>query len=80
MTGWLPSIEDLYMDRIYRHIIKRRKAGMEEASQPMVMNAIEIFKERYGIKEPLDLFRMDSIITELKEANKTKKKTKKVSK
>ena len=47
---------------------------MEEASPDMVMNAIEIFKERYGIKTPLDLFRMDSIITELKEeARKTKK-------
>ena len=47
---------------------------MEEASQDMVMNAIEIFKDRYGIKEPLDLFRMDSIIAELKEAKKTKRK------
>ena len=46
---------------------------MEEASQDMVMNAIEIFKDRHGIKEPLDLFRMESIITELKEAKKTNK-------
>ena len=55
---------------------------MEEASPDMVMNAIEIFKERYGIKTPLDLFRMDSIITELKEeARKTKtKRIKKESK
>ena len=50
---------------------------MEDANPDMVMNAIEIFKERYGIKEPLDLFRMDSIITELKEAKKTKKKKEK---
>jgi len=53
---------------------------MEEASQDMVMNAIEIFKDRYGIKEPLDLFRMDEIIAELKEAKKTKRRKKKESK
>ncbi len=54
---------------------------MEETSQPMVLNAIEIFKERYGIKTPLDLFRMDEIIVELKaEANKKVKRTKKEKK
>ena len=47
---------------------------MEEASQDMVMNAIEIFKDRYGIKEPLDLFRMDEIIAELKQKQQKKKK------
>ena len=51
---------------------------MEEASQDIVMNAIEIFKERYGIKEPLDLFRMDDIIRELKQKQTTtKRRTKK---
>ncbi len=48
--------------------------SMEDASQTMVMEAIEIFKGRYGIKEPLDLFRMDDIIAELKEKAKTTKK------
>ena len=56
----------------------RRYIEMEEASPDMVMNAIEIFKERYGIKTPLTLFEMDSIITELKEEDKiTKTKRKK---
>jgi len=51
---------------------------MEDTDQPTVIRAIEIFKERYGIKEPLDLFRMDEIIAELKEeAKQTKKKRKK---
>lgn len=51
---------------------------MEEANQEMVLRAIEIFKDKYGIKEPLDLFRMDEIITELKkEAKTTKRKGKK---
>ena len=53
---------------------------MEEANQDIVMKAIEIFKDRYGIKEPLDLFRMDEIIAELKEAKKTKRRKKKESK
>ena len=49
---------------------------MEEASQDMVVKAIEIFKERHGIKTPLTLFEMDDIIRELKEANKNKAKKK----
>jgi hypothetical protein len=47
---------------------------MEEASQEIVIKAIEIFKERYGIKEPLDLFRMDDIIREVKEKTRRRKK------
>ena len=50
---------------------------MEEASQDMVVEAIEIFKFRYGIKAPLTLFEMDEIITELKKEQKGKKKSKK---
>ena len=53
---------------------------MEEASQDMVMNAIEIFKDRYGIKEPLDLFRMDEIIVELKQKLAKAKPQRKVAK
>ena len=49
---------------------------MEEANQDTILKAIEIFKERYGIKAPLTLFEMDDIILELKEANKNKAKKK----
>ena len=45
---------------------------MEDTDQATVLEGIRIFKERYGIKEPLDLFRFEEIITELKEAKKTK--------
>ena len=47
---------------------------MEDTNQEMVLEAIEIFKSRYGIKEPLDLFRMDEIIEELKQKQKQTKK------
>ena len=50
---------------------------METASQDMVIEAIEIFKDRYGIHEPLDLFRMDEIIEELKQKQKKTKRRKK---
>jgi hypothetical protein len=50
---------------------------MEEASQEIVMKAIEVFKSRYGIKEPLDLFRFDDIVRELKAEAKPKKRRKK---
>lgn len=49
---------------------------MEDTDQPTVIRAIEIFKERYGIKTPLTLFEMDEIITELKEEAKQTKTTK----
>ena len=48
---------------------------MEDTDQPTVIKAIEIFKERYGIKTPLTLFEMDEIITELKEEAKQTKST-----
>jgi len=75
MVGWVPDIIDMMIYAAGKHNKKRREAMMEEASQEIVVNAIEIFKDRYGIREPLDLFRMDTIITELKqEARKTKRK------
>ena len=49
---------------------------MEETDQPTVIRAIEIFKERYGIKAPLTLFEMDDIITELKEEKRNAKNKK----
>ena len=53
---------------------------MEEASEDMVLEAIEIFKEKYGIKTPLTLFEMDEIIEELKQKQQKKKKVKKEKK
>ena len=53
---------------------------MGETNHEELMEAIELFKRRYGIHEPLDLFRLDTIILELrteKAKNKTKKKGKK---
>lgn len=47
---------------------------MEEASQDMVQDAIKIFKEEYGIYEPLDLLRMEVIIEELKQEQKKVKR------
>ena len=49
---------------------------METASQDMVVEAIKMFKERYGITEPLDLFRMDEIIEELKQKQRKGKRKK----
>ena len=49
---------------------------MQDTSQEELMKAIELFKGRYGIKEPLDMFRLDAIILELR-TEKAKKKTKK---
>ena len=72
--SWIPNLLDIIMYKINGHIIKRREAGMEEASSDIIYNAIEIFKERYGIKTPLDLERMDKIIVELKEASKKPKR------
>ena len=39
---------------------------MEEVSSKMLFKAIEIFKEKYGILEPLNTEGIDKIIKELK--------------
>ena len=53
---------------------------MQDTTHEELMEAIELFKGRYGIKEPLDMFRLDTIILEIrtdKAKNKTNKKGKK---
>ena len=40
---------------------------MEEVSHKMLLEAIKIFKDREGIKTPLDGDKIDQIIRELKE-------------
>jgi hypothetical protein len=50
---------------------------MEEASQEIVIKAIEKFKNKYGIQEPLDLFRFEEIVRELKAEATTSKRRKK---
>ena len=37
------------------------------------MKAIEIFKGRFGIKTPLDMFKLDEIIVELRESSRKSK-------
>ena len=50
---------------------------MEDTDQDTVIKGIELFKQRYGIKEPLDLFRFDKILEELKQEHKKAKKKEK---
>ena len=48
---------------------------VEDTDPNTLYKAIEVFKSRYGIQEPLDSKRLDSIIVELKaEANKNKRR------
>lgn len=49
---------------------------MGDTNQAELMEAIEVFKYRYGIKEPLDMFRLDEIIEELRNKKETKEKKK----
>ncbi len=52
---------------------------MGETNHKELMEAIEVFKDTYGIKEPLDMLRLDSIIMDLR-IEKAKKKRKKENK
>ncbi len=52
---------------------------MQDTTHEELMEAIELFKGRYGIKEPLDMFRLDNIIMDLRIEN-AKKKLKKEKK
>ena len=47
---------------------------MQETNPQELMRAIEIFKKREGIKTPLDMFKLDEIIEELREEKKGSKK------
>ena len=48
---------------------------MGDTNPQELLKAIEVFKHKYGIYEPLDMFKLDDIIAELRtEATKTKKK------
>ncbi len=74
--SWIPDIIDLMVLAALKVNKERREAGMEETDANTVIRAIEIFKERYGIKAPLTLFEMDDIITELKEEKRNAKNKK----
>lgn len=47
---------------------------MIETNSGELMEAIQRFKQRYGVYEPLDNDRLDEIILEIKEEKKAKKK------
>lgn len=47
---------------------------MVDTNREELLEAIEKFKHRYGIYEPLDQERLDAIILEIKEDKKSKKK------
>ena len=46
---------------------------MKDTSPQELMKAMEIFKEREGIKTPLDMFKLDKIIEELRAKKKESK-------
>ena len=46
---------------------------MNETNPDELMKAIEIFKGRFGIKTPLDMFKLDEIIVELRESSRKSK-------
>jgi len=46
---------------------------MQDTNPQELMRAMEIFKEREGIKTPLDMFKLDKIIEELRAKNKENK-------
>mgnify|MGYP006883089686 CR=1 FL=1 len=50
---------------------------MTDTNPAELNEAIRVFKVRYGDKEPLNMFTLDDIITELREATKAKTKGKK---
>jgi hypothetical protein len=48
---------------------------MGDTNSQELLKAIEVFKQKYGVYEPLDMFRLDDIIAGLRtEATKTKNK------
>lgn len=50
---------------------------MRETTKDELLEAIERFKKKYGIKEPLDNDRLDEIIDEMREEKQKPKKRRK---
>ena len=48
----------------------RGENNMNETNPKELAKAIEIFKEKYGDKEPLDMFKLDEIIIQLRKEKK----------
>lgn len=46
---------------------------MADTNSTELMEAIERFKNKYGIKTPLDMFKLDEIIEEIRAEKKGKK-------
>jgi len=46
---------------------------MRETNPTELMEAIERFKREYGVKTPLDMFKLDEIIEEIREEKKGNK-------
>ena len=47
---------------------------MEDTNEKELLEAIRRFKEREGIQTPLDMFKLDDIIIEIREEAKKEKK------
>ena len=66
MTGWIPDAVDMiyYIDMKF---IDKEYKDMEHTDSKTLLKAIKIFKERYGILEPLNTEGIEKILKELKE-------------
>ena len=49
---------------------ERRDSRMKETNEKELYKAIERYKQVYGIKTPLDMFKLDEIIDEIRKEEK----------
>lgn len=49
---------------------ERRGLRMRNTTEKEIIKAIRVYKEKYGIKTPLDMFVLDKIIDKLRGENK----------
>jgi len=68
--SWIPDVTDMVGYILFKVKLERRDLGMKDTTEKELFEAIQKYKEQYGIRTPLDMFRLDEIIDKMREEKK----------
>ena len=68
--SWIPDVTDIVGYILFKVQLERRDLGMKDTTEKELFEAIQRYKNKYGIKTPLDMFKLDEIIDEMREEKK----------
>ena len=70
MTGYIPDMNEMIGYMMLKIAQERRDLRMKDTTETELFKAIQKYKEVYGIKTPLDMFKLDEIIDKMREEKK----------